>query len=46
MADKGMAYLLTTVGLFIVFVAIVVRTYSRKRKATMEQAKYRMLDED
>lgn len=39
-------YLGTTLGLFVIFVLIVIRTYSRKRKEQGEIAKYRMLDED
>jgi hypothetical protein len=34
------------VGLFAVFVLIVIRTYSKKRKEQGEIAKYRMLDDD
>jgi len=39
-------YLGVTFGLFAVFVAIVWRTYSRKRKDRGEAPKYRMLDDD
>jgi cbb3-type cytochrome oxidase subunit 3 len=39
-------YLGITFGLFVIFALIVVRTYSRKRKAQNESAKYRMLDDD
>jgi len=39
-------YLGVTVGLFAVFVLIVVRTYSKKRKEQGEIAKYRMLEDD
>ena len=39
-------YLGVTVGLFAVFVLIVIRTYSKKRKKQGEIAKYRMLDDD
>ena len=39
-------YLGVTFGLFAVFVLIVIRTYSRKRKEQGEAAKYRMLDDD
>ncbi len=39
-------YLGITVGLFVVFVLIVIRTYSKKRKEQGEIAKYRMLDDD
>jgi len=39
-------YLGVTVGLFVVFVLIAVRTFSRKRKDHLEAAKYRMMDDD
>lgn len=39
-------YLGGTFGLFVIFVLIVVRTYSKKRKEQGEIAKYRMLDDD
>jgi cbb3-type cytochrome oxidase subunit 3 len=45
--DLASAYYLgTTVLLFLVFAAIVARTYSAKRRVTGEEAKYRMMDED
>lgn len=39
-------YLGVTFGLFAIFVAIVVRTYSVKRRDRGEAPKYRMLDDD
>ncbi len=39
-------YLGVTFGLFVIFVLIVIRTYSKKRKDEGEIAKYRMLDDD
>ncbi len=39
-------YLGVTCGLFVVFVLIFIRTYSKKRKDEGEIAKYRMLDDD
>ena len=39
-------YLGTTFGLFVIFVLIVIRTYSKKRKEQGEVAKYRMLDDE
>jgi cbb3-type cytochrome oxidase subunit 3 len=39
-------YLGITFGLFAIFVLIVIRTYSKKRKEQGEIAKYRMLDDD
>ena len=45
--DLGsLLYLGVTFGLFVIFVLIVMRTYSRKRKDEREIAKYRMLDDD
>lgn len=42
----SLLYLAVTFGLFVVFVLIVIRTYSKKRKKEGEIAKYRMLDDD
>jgi cbb3-type cytochrome oxidase subunit 3 len=39
-------YLGVTVGLFAVFVLIVIRTYSKRNKERGEIAKYRMLEDD
>lgn len=39
-------YLGVTFGLFVIFVLIVARTYSKKRKEKGEIAKYRMLEDD
>lgn len=39
-------YLGVTFGLFVIFLLIVIRTYSKKRKEQGEIAKYRMLDDD
>ena len=39
-------YLGITFGLFVIFVLIVIRTYSKKHKEQGEVAKYRMLDDD
>ena len=39
-------YLGITFGLFVIFVLIVIRTYSKKRKEQGEIAKYRMLEDD
>jgi cbb3-type cytochrome oxidase subunit 3 len=45
--DLGsLLYLGVTFGLFVIFVLIVIRTYSKKRKDAGERAKYRMLDDD
>lgn len=42
----SLLYLGVTFGLFIIFIWIVVHTYSKKRKHEAEIAKYRMLDDD
>ncbi len=39
-------YLGVTFLLFALFVAIVARTYSRKRREKEEAPKYRMMDDD
>lgn len=39
-------YLGITFGLFVIFILIVVRTYSKQNKDEGEVAKYRMLDDD
>lgn len=39
-------YLGVTFVLFVIFLLIVIRTYSKKRKEQGEIAKYRMLDDD
>jgi cbb3-type cytochrome oxidase subunit 3 len=43
---SSILYLGVTFGLFVIFVMIVIRTYSKKRKNEGEIAKYRMLDDD
>ena len=42
----SLVYLGVTFGLFAIFVIIVVRTYSKKRKDKGEVAKYQMMDDD
>ena len=42
----SLVYLGVTFGLFVIFVLIVVRTYSKKRKDEGEAAKYNMMDDD
>ena len=42
----SLVYLGVTFGLFAIFVIIVVRTYSKKRKVKGEVAKYQMMDDD
>jgi len=46
MSLATIVYLGVTIGLFAVFAAIVIRTYSRKRKDEMESPKYRMMEDD
>jgi cell shape-determining protein MreD len=48
-ADMDLAsvyYLGVTILMFVIFAAIVARTYGRKRKVRGEAPKYRMMDED
>lgn len=42
----SLAYLAVTIGLFVIFAAIVIRTYSSNRKKRIEDPKHRMLDDD
>ena len=46
MVAASVYYLGVTIGLFVIFALIVVRTCSRKRKERLESPKYRMLDDD
>ncbi len=39
-------YLGVTGGLLIIFLVIAVRTYSRRNRNRLEEAKHRMLDDD
>lgn len=39
-------YLGVTFALFVIFLLIVIRTYSKKNKDKAEIAKYNMLDDD
>ena len=41
-----LGYLLFGVALVALFVAIVAHYYARSRRSSVEQAKYKMLDED
>lgn len=43
---SSLLYLGITVGLFVIFAVIVIRTMSHKRKDTLEAPKYRMFDKD
>ena len=42
----SLVYLGVTFGLFALFAAIVMRTYSRKRKKKVEEPKHRMLEDE
>jgi len=42
----GIFYLGVTIGLFVIFAVIVVRTYNSKKKDQYEAPKYRMLEDD
>lgn len=46
MDSASIYYLGVTLLLFLVFAVIVVRTYSKKRKAKGEEPKFRMMDDD
>jgi cbb3-type cytochrome oxidase subunit 3 len=39
-------YLGTTLGLLVIFLVIAARTYSKRNRGRLEEAKHRMLDED
>lgn len=42
----SLLYLGVTGGMLAVFVMIAVRTYSKRNRNRLEEAKHRMLDED
>ncbi len=46
MSFSAWAYILFTVALGAVFAGIIVHSYSRKRRDTVEAPKYRMLSDD
>ena len=46
MNPAALLYLGVTGGLLAVFIAIVVRTYSRRNRSRLEEPKHRMLDDD
>ncbi len=46
MDAASLLYLGVTGVLLVIFLAIVVRTYSKRNRNRLEQAKHRMLDED
>lgn len=46
MSLAGVLYLGITFVLFAIFAVIVYRTYRKDRKKEMEDAKYRMLEDD
>ncbi len=43
---QTLAYLVFGVALVVLFIVIIVHYYSRKRHTKVEEAKYRMLDDD
>lgn len=45
-ANQSLAYLLFGLALCFLFGVIIVHYYSKKRKEKVEEAKYRMLEED
>ena len=46
MGAGALGYLLFGAALVALFVAIVAHYYAKSRRSNVEQAKYRMLDED
>ncbi len=46
MTSAELGYFAFGAGLVALFAAIIVHYYARKRRAKVEQAKYRMLDDD
>ena len=46
METQVMAYFLFGVALVVLFGIIIVHYYSRKRRDRVEEAKYKMLDDD
>ncbi|RMG58809.1 MAG: cbb3-type cytochrome c oxidase subunit 3 [Deltaproteobacteria bacterium] len=46
MSLQALAYLFFTIILGVVFAAIIVYTYGRKRKEKMEAPKYRILEDE
>lgn len=46
MRAQTLAYLMFGVTLVILFIVIIVHYYARKRHEKVEEAKYRMLDDD
>ena len=46
MSAQTLAYFMFGLALVVLFVVIIVHYYSRKRHSKVEEAKYRMLDDD
>lgn len=46
MALAEILYLGITIGLFVIFAVLVLRTYRKDRKDDYEAPKYRLLDKD
>jgi len=46
MENRALAYILFGTALVVLFVIIIVHYYSKKRRDHVEEAKYKMLDDD
>ena len=46
MEKQALAYVLFGLALVVLFVIIMVHYYSKKRKSHVEEAKFKMLDDD
>ena len=46
MSAQSASYFLFGLTLVILFIVIIVHYYSKKRQHSVEEAKYRMLDDD
>jgi len=46
MENQALAYFLFGVALVVLFGIIIVHYYSKKRRDRVEEAKYKMLDDD
>jgi cbb3-type cytochrome oxidase subunit 3 len=46
MEKQAWAYLLFGLALVVLFVIIIAHYYSKKRRRTVEDVKYKMLDDD
>lgn len=46
METQALAYVLFGVALVVLFVIIIAHYYAKRRRDTVESAKYKMLDDD